>query len=309
MLNLSSISHKLQVVLAAAKTTNGCPIVVSFTSRKGGNRGNPASLSVPQLSATNGVTAVDILSTPATADDSLCVESISVYNADTVPTTVAINFVSSGTSYTMTQVLLQVGESLCYENGTGWYVSKTPIPSGRIVTLQAAGTLFNAYTTAKTILPGAAVPTLAANFFSVGRVLTIEGVAGLSNIVTTPGTLTLQVMIGSVIAFTSGAIQMSTTAHTLLPLWFRIMLTCRSVGNGTGATLIGQARVEGQGVVETSGADNVSTVGVVLAPQTAPAVGTGFDSTVANTLDLWAGFSINNSGNGIQIQQYRVNVE
>jgi hypothetical protein len=41
-------------------------------------------------------------------------------------------------------------------------------------------------------------------------------------------------------------------------------------------------------------------------PATAPAVGTGFDSTVANLLDFWAGFSISNAGNGVQIHQYVV---
>ena len=41
-------------------------------------------------------------------------------------------------------------------------------------------------------------------------------------------------------------------------------------------------------------------------PATAPAVGTGFDSTIANLLDFWVGFSISNSGNGVQVYQYTV---
>jgi hypothetical protein len=41
-------------------------------------------------------------------------------------------------------------------------------------------------------------------------------------------------------------------------------------------------------------------------PATAPAVGTGFDSTIANILDFWTGFSIPNSGNGIQLYNYTV---
>jgi hypothetical protein len=45
---------------------------------------------------------------------------------------------------------------------------------------------------------------------------------------------------------------------------------------------------------------------VIHGPATAPALGTAFDSTVANILDLWAGFTISNAGNGVQIQQYMV---
>ena len=48
------------------------------------------------------------------------------------------------------------------------------------------------------------------------------------------------------------------------------------------------------------------THAALMAPNTAPAVGTGFDSTVANILDFWAGFSISNSGNNITVHQYKV---
>lgn len=54
--------------------------------------------------------------------------------------------------------------------------------------------------------------------------------------------------------------------------------------------------------------DGANTMTAINAPATAPAVGTGFDSTAAAALDLWAGFSISNSGNGIQIQQYHVSL-
>lgn len=307
-------SSKLQVVLAAAKTTNDCPVVVHFQTQTGNRLGLSTMTSSPanQLSTTNGTAAVDVL-TAAPTDQNLFVEGFSCYNADTGPTTVTVQAVTTTAAGVVTTTiiikrLLQVGESLLWEKFTGWYVAASTFPTGRLTTLTAAGTLFNGYTTAKTILPSANVLSLAPNFWTVGKTMEIEFVAGLSNIVTTPGTLTLQVMVGAVIAFTTGAVQMSTTAHTLLPLLVKILLTCRSVGSGTSATLIGQARLEGQGVVEVSGADVVSNVGVVLAPLTAPAVGTGFDSTIANTLDLWNGFSINNAGNGIQLSQYVVNV-
>ena len=43
-----------------------------------------------------------------------------------------------------------------------------------------------------------------------------------------------------------------------------------------------------------------------MVPATAPAQGTGFDSTIANILDFWVGFSISNAANGVQIAQYKV---
>jgi hypothetical protein len=43
-----------------------------------------------------------------------------------------------------------------------------------------------------------------------------------------------------------------------------------------------------------------------MAPNTAPAAGTGFDSTIANILDFWVGISVSNAANGIQVYQYFV---
>lgn len=175
-----------------------------------------------------------------------------------------------------------------------------------LVTAQSAGTLFNTYTTAKTVLPVGCLVSLPANWWYIGRSIRVTVAGAISNIVTTPGTLTLQIMQGSVVAFTTGALQLSTTAHTTLPFWAQFVLTCRAVGSGTSANLMGQATIFSQTIKATAVADGTETHVVLLGPNTAPAVGTGFDSTAAQTLDFWAGFSISNAGNGIQIQQYLV---
>ncbi len=167
-----------------------------------------------------------------------------------------------------------------------------------------AGTAFNTYTTAKTVLPASALFTLPANYFSIGRALRLTVAGSISNIVTTPGTITFQVMLGSVIAFSTGAMQLSATAHTTLPFMLDVLLTCRSVGAGTSATLMGQAVMQSQCVVATAVADSDETHTMLLAPDTAPAVGTGFDSTAAQQVDFWAGFSVNDAGNQVQLQQY-----
>lgn len=185
-----------------------------------------------------------------------------------------------------------------------------------LVNISAAGTLYNTYTTAKSMFTSATsvagassgLITLPANFFDrPGKGLTIRGVAGVSNRVTGPDTFTVQIMVGAVIAFTTGAVNLTTTAHTTIPMLFEITLTARSVGNGTLATLIGQAILSGQMVsAAASLADNAGGTGGTMAPNTAPTVGTGFDSTISNTLDLFVAQSFSGAGNGFQIQQYCV---
>lgn len=167
------------------------------------------------------------------------------------------------------------------------------------------GTFHTTYTTAKSVINTADLKTYPADFWTKGRSLEIDVIGGLSNIVTTPGTITFNVKLGSVIVFTTGAVQLNATAHTKLPFWLKILMTCRSVGSGTSATFIGQARLVGKMFTNTAAqVDGVNTDSVLMVPATAPAVGTGFDSTAAQQLDFHAGFSISDVGNGIQIEQY-----
>lgn len=183
-----------------------------------------------------------------------------------------------------------------------------------LVNVSVAGTLYNTYTTAKSILTSATATgassgfiTLPPGFFQLGGRLEIDLDVGISNRVTGPDTFTLQVMVGAVIAFTTGAINLTTTAHTTLPAHARIMLTCRGVGNGTLGLLMGQSYWQGQMIAQAASlADNAGGTGNAMAPNTAPAVGTGFDTTVANTLDIFVAQSVSNAGNGIQLQQYSV---
>lgn len=177
-----------------------------------------------------------------------------------------------------------------------------------IAVQRAAGTLFNTYTTAKTVINPDALVSLPANFFYPGRMLHVFASGGISNIVTTPGLMNFQVIIGaSAVAFDTGNIQLNAIAHTTLPFWLDILLTCRATGSGTAANLIGQASATGLMFTRTAGSgDDAQGHQTILAPQTAPAVGAGFDSTITNVLNFFAGFTISNAGNGIQIQQYKV---
>lgn len=175
---------------------------------------------------------------------------------------------------------------------------------------QAAGTALNTFTTAKSVINPQALVSIPAGYFTIGKTLRIKAQGSISNIVTTPGTIAFQVMLGpsaTIVAFTTGALQMTATANTTLPFDLEIILVCRTVGSGTAATLMGIGRINGIMFTLTAGtANNTNSQTSLTVPITAPAAGTGFDSTIANLLDFWAGFSISNAGNQIQIQNYVV---
>jgi hypothetical protein len=100
--------------------------------------------------------------------------------------------------------------------------------------------------------------------------------------------------------------QMSTTAHTTLPLWFEILLTLRTIGTGVLATFMGQGMAVSQVLSLTAVADSTTTPATLLMPNTTPAVGTGFDSTLTQTLDCFGTFSVSTSPTNITMQQFSV---
>jgi hypothetical protein len=182
--------------------------------------------------------------------------------------------------------------------------------SQALVTQRTAGTLFNTYTTAKSIINQQDLYGFYANYFRLGTALRVTAHMGLSNIVTTPGTVTFQIMLGTIPVWSSGAIQLNATAHTLLPARLMVDLTCQLTNTGVGGAI---AKFMGQGVLSgvmftktAAQVDGVNTETVINVPVTAPTLGTAFDSTISQVLDFWVGFSISNAGNGVQIAQYTV---
>lgn len=171
----------------------------------------------------------------------------------------------------------------------------------------AAGALFNAYTTAKTVINAQALATIPPNYLEPGKLLRITVHGAISNLVTAQPTFTFQVMMGPIVVWSSGAISTTTTAHTLIPFTLEILLRVDSVGPSTTAKFLAQGTlVSSVFLVSGSAGDLTGTMASLLCPNTAPAVGTGFDSTIANILDFWVGIGTNNSGNGVQIYNYLV---
>lgn len=184
-----------------------------------------------------------------------------------------------------------------------------------IAAIPLAGTQYNTYTTSQSMLTTATATeaaagfvTLPPGFFQRGSLLVFDFLAAISNRVTGPDTFTINIKVGAVTVFTTGAITLTTTAHTNIPLKGKIELECRTVGNGTLAALSGIATMTAQMIQQggTAGADSATLSNTIIMPNTAPAVGTGFDSTVANTLDFQTAQSVSNAANGFRLDQYRV---
>lgn len=175
------------------------------------------------------------------------------------------------------------------------------------ITAQLDGAALTASTTATSLLPGQSKPTLPAQFFDrVGKMIKVTARGRISNIVTTPGTITLDIRLGSVIVATSQALQLNAVAKTNVTFSLEWLLTARAVGASTTANLMHTAVFTSEAVVGAgTGAAGSTGNGVLLIPASAPAVGTGFDSTAAQVLDLFGTFSLNNA-NSIQVHQFLV---
>jgi hypothetical protein len=167
-----------------------------------------------------------------------------------------------------------------------------------LISSQVDGTAVTG-TAAAAVQPPAARFTLPANFFSIGKALRLIAWGRISNIVTTPGTLTLDVRFNTgTVVFNGGAISLNTTAKTNVAWRLEMLMTCRSIGNGSVATLLGQGNMTSESVVGSA----AGVANDALLPASAPAVGTGFDSTTAQTVDLFATFSL--TGNSLTCHQY-----
>jgi hypothetical protein len=130
--------------------------------------------------------------------------------------------------------------------------------------------------------------TLPAGYWQIGRIWRLTASGRISCVVTTPGTARWDLRLGGVVAWDSLAIPLNIVAKTNVPWFLQVILTCRAVGSGTSANLIGQ------GFWLSEAALNVAVPstgpgpgGNTLPYNTAPVVGTGFNSQSALTLDFF----------------------
>lgn len=150
---------------------------------------------------------------------------------------------------------------------------------------------------ATSLLPAHAKGTIGAGQFSPqgSSMLRIRATGRVSTAASGNPTLTLDVRFNStpIIVWTGGAI---TVAVSLTNSTWELdtLLTVRAFGSGTSANLLGVGICSGIN----------SATGQVMCPATAPAVGTGFDSTISNIVDLFGTWSSAVAGTSITVHQY-----
>lgn len=173
-----------------------------------------------------------------------------------------------------------------------------------LATAQVDGPALTASTTPTSLLPAHAKITLPSGYFdTAGKKLKIKASGRISNIVTTPGTLTLDIRFNAtpIIVFNGGAIPLNIVAKTNVLWELEIDLVCRTIGSGTAATMFGTGKFLSESVISAV----AGTMNVCGLPASAPAVGTGFDSTAANLVDLFGTWSLNNA-NSIMLHHYEL---
>ena len=176
-----------------------------------------------------------------------------------------------------------------------------------IVEAQADGTAVTNTTTETSLLPAVAKIILPSGYINrVGKRFQVRASGRISNIVTTPGTLTLRFKLGptaNIAVATSQAIQLNAVAKTNVSWILEAFFTVRAIGSGTSANIFTNGTWTSESVVG-SPVPASGGPGSAMWQASAPAVGTGFDSGVANQIDLTAAFSIANAGNSIQLHTF-----
>jgi hypothetical protein len=177
--------------------------------------------------------------------------------------------------------------------------------SWALMTAQVDGPALSASTTPTSILPTQAKYTLPANFLSIGTTLRFRVAGRISTLTAAPGTLTLDIRFGAVIVATTPAFALNVTAQTNDVWILNWDLTCRAVGGGTSANFMHTGLWTTAAAIGGIAAATGGT-GSLLIPSTAPAVGTGFDSTAAQQIDHFGTWSVNNAANSITVHQFSI---
>lgn len=148
MIYLDSITKKLQIVLDGAISTSQLEITAHFfdhvpaattTIRRGGT----------QISSTNNTTDVDIVSAPVLQGIIRNIHTISIYNKDTIQHDVTVKIDNSGTETILVKQTISAGDSITYEDQSGWTVFQPlNVPGDVTASIQFSGDVSPAQITA-----------------------------------------------------------------------------------------------------------------------------------------------------------------
>ena len=161
---------------------------------------------------------------------------------------------------------------------------------------------------ATSILPASAICAIPGGTLQVGSHLKITLRGRISTVVTTPGTLTLDLRLGGIVVSAFGVINLNIVAQANASWEVSLIATVRSIGSGAAATALCTGDFISRAVVG-SPAVTAGSAGEVILPDVAPAVGAGFDSTLALSVNVFATWSVASVSNSIQVHQALVELK
>jgi hypothetical protein len=146
-------------------------------------------------------------------------------------------------------------------------------------------------TAATTILHGSGIASIPATALQVGSYLKILCKGRMNTIATTPGTTTFDVRFGATVISALGAMPLNIAAQTNATWKLELLVRIVSLGTGTGATAIVTGEFSSRALLGSPTAA-VGGVATWQLPDTTPAVGTGFDSSVAQAVNVFVTNSV-----------------
>lgn len=143
---------------------------------------------------------------------------------------------------------------------------------------------------AASCIPTANRMILPSNYFFIGKNWRIKLQGRISSVITTPGTARWDLRLGSAgstVCFDTGALNLRiASGATTVPWELNINLVCRAVGSGTATNFFGIGTYTSEDYIAAVAAAAGSNA-VVCVPVGTPAVGAGFDNTVASIVDMF----------------------
>jgi hypothetical protein len=163
-----------------------------------------------------------------------------------------------------------------------------------------SGTALTNTTAATSILPAAERFNVPSNIWEVGTAFNVRVGGRISTAGSTPGTLTIDFRVGSVIvaSFTTGTLAVSASNLTWL---VDVDFITQTVDAGTGTTLLALGNFY-------SAALSAATPQLSL-PASSPAVGTGYDNTVSGFFDCFGTWSVASASNSIRCDLFKFRLE
>lgn len=174
-----------------------------------------------------------------------------------------------------------------------------------LISAQVDGAALSNTTTATSLLPAQAKLTLPANTLQyIGQIFRVRASGRISTLVTAPGTLTLQARFGGASIMDSGAMALNIVAKTNVGWNLELWGTLRVVGSA--ANFIWYGTWSSEAVIAAPLPTVGGTGSFDLPFNTAPVVGSNFDTTTNNVVDLFGTWSIANAANSITLHQFEL---